>query len=115
MEAEMNENISLENSFKKVLRRHGYYYVKTGIDSHMFIKHDDRIGGIYFELEDNAKMRIERADVVQTFDNRKTLNSFLNNIERELSYLNPELARTLSRVQIKKMIEKVSNENDPTQ
>ena len=106
----MNSNISLQNSFKKVLRKHGYYYVKTGDDGYMFIKHDDRIGGIYFELEDTANMRIEKAQVIQSFDSRKTLNSFLSDMEKELSYLNPELARTLSRNQVKKIIQKIHNE-----
>ena len=109
----MNGNISLENSFKKVLRNHGFYYVKTGSDGgYMFIKHDDRIGGIYFELEDKAKMRVERVDVIQDFDNRKTLNAFLNQMESELSYLNPELARTMTRSQIKKLLTKISNSDE---
>ncbi|MHA1312084.1 MAG: hypothetical protein ACTSWR_03400 [Candidatus Helarchaeota archaeon] len=105
----MNENISLENSFKKVLRKYGYYYVRTGDNSYMFIKHDDRIGGIYFELQNKAKMRIEQVDFIQTFDNRKTLNKFLNQMENELNYLSPELGRTLTRTQIKKIIKKVKD------
>ncbi|MHA1270443.1 MAG: hypothetical protein ACTSPY_11690 [Candidatus Helarchaeota archaeon] len=105
----MDRNISLENSFKKVLRKFGFYYVKTGDDGYMFIKHDDKIGGIYFELENKAKMKIEKADYIASFDNRKSLNNFLNQMEQELSYLNPELARTLSRNQIKKLIEKINN------
>ncbi|MHA1229131.1 MAG: hypothetical protein ACTSRP_04085 [Candidatus Helarchaeota archaeon] len=103
----MNRNSSLENSFKKVLRRHGYYYVRTGNNNYMFIKHDEKIGGIYFELGDRAKMRIERADIAFDFKDRKSLNSFLTKMENELNYLNPELARTLSRNQIKKIIQKL--------
>jgi hypothetical protein len=106
----MEKNISLENSLKKVLRNHGYYYVKTGDDGYMFIKHDDKIGGIYFELENQAKMRIEKAGVIQSFDNRRSLNNFLSEMEKELNYLNPELARTLTRNQVKKMIRKIGQE-----
>ncbi|MBD3230813.1 MAG: hypothetical protein GF329_21730 [Candidatus Lokiarchaeota archaeon] len=108
----MSRNISLENSFKRVLRKHGYYYVKTGDDDYMFIKHDDRIGGIYFELEDKAKMRIEKTDSIKIFENRKSLNKYLKEMEKELNYLNPALARTLDRKQIKKLLKEIDHNPD---
>lgn len=107
----MSRNISLENSFKRVLRKHGYYYVKTGDEDYMFIKHDDRIGGIYFELEDKAKMKIERADTIRSFENRKSLNEYLKQMEKELNYLNPALARTLNRTQVKKLLKEIDKES----
>jgi hypothetical protein len=55
-------------------------------------------------------MRIEKAGVIQSFDNRRSLNNFLSEMEKELNYLNPELARTLTRNQVKKMIRKIGQE-----
>jgi len=103
----MSGYISTERSFKRVLRNHGYYYVRTGDDGYMFIKHDERIGGIYFELGNKAKMRLESIDMKYTFNNRNELNSFLTKMENELQYLSPKLAKTLNRTEIKKILQKI--------
>lgn len=97
-------------SFKKVLRAHGFYMVKNG-GNVQFIKHDDKLGGVYADVSEEAIIKIQDANYTKTFHSRNDLSRFLKNLEHNLSFVSPELFRILERDQIKKLLEKINPKN----
>ncbi len=97
-------------SFKKVLRDHGFYMVRNE-KSIQFIKHDPKLGGVYAEVSDETVIRIQDADYTKTFQSRKDLNQFLQNLEQNMNFVSPELVRILERNQIKGLLEKITPQN----
>jgi uncharacterized protein YdcH (DUF465 family) len=97
-------------SFKKVLREHGFYMVKSGKDV-QFIKHDSKLGGVYADVNEETIIKVKDADFTRAFQCRKELNSFLKNLEQNMSFVSPNLVQILERDQIKELLEKITPQN----
>ncbi|MEM1798536.1 MAG: hypothetical protein QXX87_04860 [Candidatus Jordarchaeales archaeon] len=69
--------------FRNVLRRRGFWKVRGG-DEEVFMKHDERIGGIYVTLQNRvAIVRLEDRNVVEVFRSAKHLELYLKKLEEE--------------------------------
>jgi len=69
--------------FRNVLRRRGFWRVK-GESEEVFMKHDERLGGIYVILQDRmAIVRIEDRNAIQVFKSAKHLETYLKKLEEE--------------------------------
>ncbi|HUX99546.1 MAG TPA: hypothetical protein VMV49_08340 [Candidatus Deferrimicrobium sp.] len=97
-------------SFKKVLREHGFYMVKSGKDI-QFIKHDSKLGGVYADVSEETVIKVKDADFTRTFQCRNDLNSFLKNLEQNANFVSPKLVQILERDQIKALLEKITPQN----
>ena len=97
-------------SFKKILREHGFYMVKSG-DIIRFIKHDAKLGGVYADVSEETIIRIQDANYTTTFNTRKDLSNFLKSLEQNLNFITPEVIRILERNQIKDLLEKINPQN----
>ncbi|MBS7287974.1 MAG: hypothetical protein KIH01_04320 [Candidatus Freyarchaeota archaeon] len=69
--------------FRNVLRRKGFWRVKGGGEE-VFMKHDERLGGIYVTLQSRmAIVRIEDRGSIQVFKSAKHLERYLKRLEEE--------------------------------
>lgn len=69
--------------FRNVLRRRGFWKVREEGEE-VFIKHDERLGGIYVTLQDKmAIVRIEEQNTIQVFRSAKHLEVYLKKLEEE--------------------------------
>ncbi|MBS7248032.1 MAG: hypothetical protein QXW47_04980 [Candidatus Jordarchaeales archaeon] len=69
--------------FRNVLRRRGFWRVKGGGEE-VFMKHDERLGGIYVTLQNRmAIVRIEDRNAIQIFKSAKHLETYLKKLEEE--------------------------------
>ncbi|MHA1267273.1 MAG: hypothetical protein ACTSRS_18695 [Candidatus Helarchaeota archaeon] len=97
-------------SFKKVLREYGFYMVKNG-KGIQFIKHDAKLGGVYADVGSETIITVQDTDFSRSFNNRKELQSFLRDLEHNLSFMSHDLVRILERDKIKTLLEKIVPQN----
>ncbi len=75
--------MQLNLMFRNVLRRRGFWKVREE-EGEVFIKHDERLGGIYVTLQDKmAIVRIEERNIIQVFRSAKHLEVYLKKLEGE--------------------------------
>ncbi|MFX1449897.1 MAG: hypothetical protein ACFFCM_03575 [Promethearchaeota archaeon] len=93
------------NSFKRELRRHGFYPVRNGNPiAPIFVKHTSEFGGIYANIsKDNTSIRINDVKSSYSFNNQKELKKFLNGMED--GFAKYQYSKILSRKLIKNIIE----------
>jgi len=69
--------------FRNVLRRRGFWKTRSS-DEEVFMKHDERLGGIYVTLQNRmAILRMEDRDTIHVFKSAKHLELYLKKLEEE--------------------------------
>jgi len=102
--------MSKVTSFKKVLRQHGFYAVRGTKDRPLFMKHDEKFGGLYVDLSDfeNADFRVHGADFKHTFANRRELKNFLKNLDYDMTI---QMTKSLNRTRIREILKSYLDSN----
>lgn len=95
------------NSFKKELRRHGFYPVRNGNPSApIFFKHTIELGGLYANIdEENTSIQVNDVKRSFSFESQRDLKKFLNGVEDEFAKF--QFSRVLSRKLINDILEQV--------
>ncbi len=93
------------NSFKRELRRHGFYPVRNGNPlAPVFVKHTSEFGGMYANInKDHTSIRINDVKSSYNFDNQKELKKFLKGMEDGFAKF--QFSKILSRKLIVNIIE----------
>ncbi|MHA1379796.1 MAG: hypothetical protein ACTSRG_15605 [Candidatus Helarchaeota archaeon] len=93
------------NSFKKALRRHGFYPVRNGNPSApIFFRHTSEFGGIYANInKENTLLRVNDLKTNYVFNNQKELKTFLKGMED--GFAKCQFSNVLSRKLIKNILE----------
>ncbi|MHA1385995.1 MAG: hypothetical protein ACTSR3_19755 [Candidatus Helarchaeota archaeon] len=93
------------NSFKKELRRHGFYPVRNGNPlAPIFFKHTSEFGGLYAKISnENTLLKVNDLKASYTFNNQKELRKFLKGLED--GFAKYQFSKVLSRNLIKNILE----------
>ena len=93
------------NSFKRELRRHGFYPVRNGNPlAPVFVKHTSEFGGMYANLnKEHALIRVNDVKSSFSFNNQKELKKFLKGMEN--GFAKYQYSRVLSRKLIQNILE----------
>ena len=93
------------NSFKRELRKHGFYPVRNGNPlAPIFVKHTSAFGGLYANIsQENTSLRVDDLKCSFTFTNRKELQKFLKGMEDEFAKY--QFSQVLSRKLIKNIMD----------
>ena len=93
------------NSFKRELRRHGFYPVRNGNPlAPVFVKHTSAFGGLYANIsQETTSVRVDDLKCSYTFQNQKELKKFLKGMED--GFAKYQFSQVLSRKLIRNILD----------
>ena len=93
------------NSFKRELRKHGFYPVRNGNPlAPIFVKHTSEFGGLYANIsQESTQLRVNDLKCSYTFQNRKELQKFLKGMED--GFAKYQFSKVLSRKLIRNILD----------